>query len=130
MKNFVHLWEMLQTNVVEKIRTHILCSINFLQKFCHLWDNVEIYGRARKAKDDNIMWHICCPCRVPKARIQTCRIYNSCCFSIPTMVMWMCVCVMLYICCLSCCWMSSYTFYDLQERHMNCIHLQAANQVL
>jgi len=32
---------MLQTRVVEKIKTHILCSITFFQKLCCLWDNVE-----------------------------------------------------------------------------------------
>jgi len=26
---------------VEKIKTHILCSVTFLWKSCRLWDNVE-----------------------------------------------------------------------------------------
>ena len=31
---------------------------NFLfQKLCHLWDNVEKYGTARKATHDNIVPH-------------------------------------------------------------------------
>ena len=34
-------WEMFQTKVVEKIKTHILCSITFFQKSYRLWDNVE-----------------------------------------------------------------------------------------
>jgi hypothetical protein len=35
-------WEMFQTQVVEKIKTHILCSIIFSpRKSCILWDNVE-----------------------------------------------------------------------------------------
>jgi hypothetical protein len=33
--------------VVEKIKTHILCSIIFFRKSCPLWDNVEKYGRPR-----------------------------------------------------------------------------------
>jgi hypothetical protein len=40
--------------IVEKIKTHILCLIFFLRKSCPLWDNVEKYGRARQATDDNI----------------------------------------------------------------------------
>jgi hypothetical protein len=48
-------WEMFQTKVVEKIKTHILYSITFSQKSCRLWDNVEKYGTARQATDDNII---------------------------------------------------------------------------
>jgi hypothetical protein len=32
---------MFQTKAVEKIKTHILCSITFFRKLCRLWDNVE-----------------------------------------------------------------------------------------
>jgi hypothetical protein len=39
-------WEMFQTKIVEKIRTHVLCSVTFFVKLCRLWDNVEKYGRA------------------------------------------------------------------------------------
>jgi len=39
---------MFQTKVVEKIKTHILCSGTFLQKSFSLWDNVQNYGRARQ----------------------------------------------------------------------------------
>jgi len=37
-------WEMFQTKVVEKIKTDILCSVNYfiVRKSCRLWDNVEI----------------------------------------------------------------------------------------
>jgi hypothetical protein len=41
---------MFPTKVVDKIKTHILCSITFFRKSCRLRDNVEKYGRARKAK--------------------------------------------------------------------------------
>jgi len=45
---------MFQTKVVEKIKTHILCSITFFRKTCRLWDNVEKkYCRAGQATDDN-----------------------------------------------------------------------------
>ena len=41
-------WEMLWVQVVEKVKTHILCSVPFFRKKkCHLWDNVEKYGGAR-----------------------------------------------------------------------------------
>jgi hypothetical protein len=45
--------------VVEKIQTHILCSMTFFQKLCHLWGNVEWYGRARQAIDDDNA-HVLC----------------------------------------------------------------------
>jgi len=32
---------MFQTNVVEKIKTHVLCSITLFRKSCRLWDNVK-----------------------------------------------------------------------------------------
>jgi len=31
---------MFQTKVVDQIKTHILCSVTFSPKSCHLWDNV------------------------------------------------------------------------------------------
>jgi len=31
---------MFQTKVVEKIKTHILCSVIVFRKSCRLWDNV------------------------------------------------------------------------------------------
>jgi hypothetical protein len=35
--------------VVEKIKTHILCSVTFFRKSCRLWDNVEKCCGAREA---------------------------------------------------------------------------------
>jgi len=32
--------EMLQTKIVEKLKTHVLCAITFSRKSCRLWDNV------------------------------------------------------------------------------------------
>jgi hypothetical protein len=40
--------------VLEKIRTHILCSITFYQKPCRLRDNVKNYGTASDVTDDNM----------------------------------------------------------------------------
>jgi hypothetical protein len=41
-------WEMFQIKVVQKIKTHILCSVTFYRKSCRLWDNVEKYGGDRE----------------------------------------------------------------------------------
>jgi hypothetical protein len=49
---------MFQTNVVEKIQTHILCSITFLRKSCRVWNNMEKYGRIGQATDGTIIWHM------------------------------------------------------------------------
>ena len=46
-------WKAFQTQVVEKLETHISCSIIFF-KPCRLWDNVEKYYRAGQATDDNM----------------------------------------------------------------------------
>jgi hypothetical protein len=45
-------WEVLQTKVVEKIKTRILFSLIYFRKSCRLWANVEKYRRARQATDD------------------------------------------------------------------------------
>ena len=47
---------------VEKIKTPILCPIHFLHKLYHLRDNVENYGTARWAKDDNVVQHLHVAC--------------------------------------------------------------------
>jgi len=41
---------MLQTNIVEKNKTHILCPITFFPKSGGLWDNVEKFCRAGLAQ--------------------------------------------------------------------------------
>jgi hypothetical protein len=49
-------WELCQTEVVEKIKAHICCSITFfsssLRKSCRVWYNVERYGRPGQATVD------------------------------------------------------------------------------
>jgi hypothetical protein len=39
-------WEMFQTKVVEKIKTHILFSITCFRILCCLWDNVKKCGKV------------------------------------------------------------------------------------
>ena len=52
-------WEMYQTKSVDEIKTHILCSITFFRQSCRLWENVEKYGRAGQATDDNMTYSHC-----------------------------------------------------------------------
>jgi hypothetical protein len=49
---------MFQANVVEKIKTHILCSIHFFYKNRAIYEiEVEKYGTARQAARDSVMPH-------------------------------------------------------------------------
>ena len=45
---------MFQTEVVEKIKTHILCSTTFSENGAVCVNGVKNYGSARQAKRDNI----------------------------------------------------------------------------
>ena len=47
-------WEVFRTNVVEEIKTQILCSISFFRKLRRLWDIVEQYCRAGQGTEDNM----------------------------------------------------------------------------
>ena len=62
-------WEIFQTEVVEKIKTHILypTTLSFFLKSCRLWDNVEKYGSAGHATDVYIIWHDPFACWIIKA---------------------------------------------------------------
>ena len=55
-----------QKQVVEKIKTYILCSLTLSPKSCHLWDNVEKYGRALQTTYDDTIWHVCFACWMVK----------------------------------------------------------------
>jgi len=44
---------MFQIKVVEKIKTHVLCSITVFRKSCRLSDNVEKYGTAGQTTNDS-----------------------------------------------------------------------------
>jgi hypothetical protein len=46
-------WEVFQTKVVQKIKTHVFCSVTVFWKSCRLRDNSEKCGRARQATDYN-----------------------------------------------------------------------------
>ena len=73
---------MFQTKVVEKLETRISCSINFFfEKSYSLWDNVEKYGTARQATDDNIIRRMRIACWIKKGYEHTIRTCNTYCFS-------------------------------------------------
>ena len=59
-------WETFQTKVVEKIKTHILCSVTFFRKSCRLWDNVE-KNIVERGRPRMTIWRIRILCWIPKA---------------------------------------------------------------
>ena len=73
---------MFQTKVVQKIKTHILCSVTFPPKSCRLWDNVGKYCREGQDRDGN-MAHAHCMMDTQGYK-HTLRICNTYCFSIST----------------------------------------------
>ena len=76
---------MFQTNVVAKIRTHILSSdIFFLSKIVSFWDNVEIFCRVWQTTDGN-MANAHCMLDTWGYR-RTLRICNTYCFCMETTV--------------------------------------------
>ena len=64
---------------VEKIKTQFIFVKLFFRKSCLLWDNVEKYGTAGPATDDNITRRKHTACWVNKAA-DTQRIWNAYCF--------------------------------------------------
>ena len=79
MNTYVHLWlyvyiaeffwwEMFQTKVVEKIKTHILCAVTFVRKSWRLWDNVEKFCTAGQATGNNITRRMHIACWITKTR--------------------------------------------------------------
>jgi hypothetical protein len=58
---------MFWTKVVEKIKTHILCSTTFFRKSHRLWDNVEKCSGDRGATNDVTIWRIRVACWISKA---------------------------------------------------------------
>jgi hypothetical protein len=58
---------MFQTKVAEKIKTQILCSETFFfSKIVPFLDNVDKYGTATEANDDNTIWRMRSDCWVRK----------------------------------------------------------------
>jgi hypothetical protein len=45
---------MFKTKFVEKLETHILCSVTFIRKSCRLWDNMDKYSREGQVTYGNM----------------------------------------------------------------------------
>jgi hypothetical protein len=89
---------MFQRNIIEKIETHILCSIAFFPPESHadfktMWKNIVELGRRQRTT-----WCVRIACWITKTththththhthtHTHTLRICNTCCFSTTTMV--------------------------------------------
>jgi len=71
-------WKAFHTNVVEKIKTHILCSVTAFRKSCRLRDNVE--NIAERSRPQMTIWRMRIACWIHKYRC-TLGLYNVYCFS-------------------------------------------------
>jgi hypothetical protein len=61
-------WENFQVKFVQKIKTRILCSLTFFfRKSCRSLHNVEEFGTARQATDDNTIQSMRTACCITKA---------------------------------------------------------------
>jgi hypothetical protein len=58
---------MFQTKVAEEIRIHLYAHLLFFRKSCPLRDNVEIYGGAGHATDENRIRRMRTACSISKA---------------------------------------------------------------
>jgi hypothetical protein len=71
---------MLQTEVAEKIKTHVLCSVNLVPKIMPFMRYVEKYGTAGQATDDNTIRRTRFPCWINQGYRHTLRIRNTVAF--------------------------------------------------
>ena len=81
-------WEIFQTEVIEKIKTHFMFN-NFFRKSCRSWDNVEKYGRARQTTNYNMIHSVCFACWIIKAT----DTHSEYVMFRATVVTWMCLSV-------------------------------------
>jgi hypothetical protein len=63
---FILKWGMFEAEVVENIKTHILCSRTVLRKSHRLWDNSEKCCGDRGATNDVTVWRIRVACWISK----------------------------------------------------------------
>ena len=94
---------MFWTNVVEKLKTHILCSVTFCRKSYLLWNNVEKKNIVERGRPRITIWRMCIACWIPKAT-NTHSLCNTHCFSTATVVAWKHLHFTLYVVH----WLSSY----------------------
>ena len=86
LAHFFLEWEMLQTEFVDKIRRHRLCTLTFRKLYSLeiIWKNIVEAGKPQRT-----IWHMCIVCWIPKATNKcTLRICNAYCFSTETVVAW------------------------------------------
>ena len=75
LAQFFLKWKMFRRKVVEKIKTHVSCSITFcFRKSCRLWDKVENYCRAGQSTDDMAHAH----CMLDTLRVHSLTQNRSC----------------------------------------------------
>jgi len=90
---------MFQTKLVQKIKTHILCSVTFFENraVCEImWENVVERGRTQMA-----IWRMSIACWIPKATNTHSEYVILIAFSIATMVVRTRLIVRLYVhCCI------------------------------
>ena len=102
LAHFFLEWEIFQTKNVEKIKTHILCSVIFFsRKSYRLWDNVEKKNIVDPGRTHDNMAHAHCMTNT-KGYKRTLRICNTYCFSTATVITQMSSCVRFSVHCLSC----------------------------
>jgi hypothetical protein len=108
--------------IVDKIKTHILCSQTFFRKTWRLWNNVEKYDGAREATDGNKIWRMRVACWISKAAHAHVHAHahvprhppppthselcNNYCFFTATVVSRMRLIVTLYVHCIYCCFIA------------------------
>ena len=95
--------EMFQIKFVEKIKTHVLCSVSFfLRKSCRLWENERKRGRARHSTDISIMWSFLFAYWISKATDTHSGYVIISLFLTATMITRRLPGIDLCVCCLSC----------------------------
>ena len=100
---------MFHTTGVDKRKTHILFSISFFRKSCHLRGNVEKYGISWVHRRKYKTAHALCMLGMYGYR-NTLRMCNTYCFPTKTTVTRTRLNVTLYVPCLSCCTYSAPCF--------------------
>jgi len=103
LAHFFLEWEMFQTHVVEKIQTHILCSVSFFflpenRAFREMWKTAVGRGRPQMT-----IWRmLIASCWILRLRMYTLRLCNTHCFSTATVFARTRLNVASYVRCLSC----------------------------
>ena len=80
-------WKPSQIKFVEKIKTHILCSVTFFSKIMPFMRSCEKYCRYKEATGSNRVYRMRCTYYITKAT-HTHIIFNNCCFFTAIIVKW------------------------------------------